>query len=305
MKQSILIAVILCLGLPVIPQRTLDLVTVGGRYGFPGSYQAPYSGEAKELGSIIDIKAGIPLTDKTTIPINVNHFYFNIQGGTDIPAGEVGPVVLNGLIVRTGLLQKFSRGRSIQILVAPRLMSDFKQGMENSFQIGGLVTYEKIFREELIMSFGAFFNQELFGPYLVPVVGLEWQLSNRWSITGMLPIYAKVNYRVNDNLTAGISHFGLSTTYYLGDEAYQGDYIERFSIDPCLFARQRLFGNLYAEGRIGRSLSRKYKQYSGDDKVSFAIPLVAFGDNRTIKNVKFDDGIIAELRLVFNIIRPE
>ena len=120
----------------------------------------------------------------------------------------------------------------------------------------------------------------------------------------MLPIYAKVNYRVTDNLTAGISHFGLSTTYYLGNEDYQGDYIERFSIDPCLFARQRLFGNLYAEGRIGHSLSRKYKQYAGDDKISFAIPLVAFGDDRTLKNVRFDDGIIMELRLVYNILRP-
>ncbi len=31
--------------------------------------------------------------------------------------------------------------------------------------MGGVVTYDKKFREDLTMSFGAMYNQELFGPY--------------------------------------------------------------------------------------------------------------------------------------------
>ena len=55
-------------------------------------------------------------------------------------------------------------------------------------------------------------------------------------------------------------------------------YNKVWSNDPCLFARQRLFGNLYIEGRAGHSLARNYKQYDGEDKVKFSIPLKTFGD---------------------------
>ena len=64
---------------------------------------------------------------------------------------------------------------------------------------------------------------------------------------------------------------------------YAGDYMERQSIDLSLFARQRLYKNFFIEGMVGRAFGRSYKQYAGDQKVSFAIPLVTFGDDRTAK----------------------
>jgi len=155
------------------------------------------------------------------------------------------------------------------------------------------------------MGYGAMVNQERFGPYLVPLVNLEWYIGNRWSISGMLPVTARINYSVNDNFTVGFNHFGLITTYYLGEDAYGGDYMERQSIDLSLYARHRLFNIVYLEAMVGRSFGRSYKQYAGDQKVTFALPLVTFGDNRTPKNVTFADGILLQVKLVLNIARPE
>ena len=161
------------------------------------------------------------------------------------------------------------------------------------------------YNDDLTLGFGAMYNQELFGPYMVPLFLLNWQVSSKWNINGMIPVTARVEYKPMDNLTIGFNHFGLITTYYLGDEAYAGDYMERMSIDLSLFARQKLFGPVYLEGMVGRSFARSYKQYEGDQKVTFAIPLVTFGDNRTVKNVTFNDGILLQLKLVINILRPE
>ena len=121
----------------------------------------------------------------------------------------------------------------------------------------------------------------------------------------MIPVTAKVHYRVNEGLDVGFNHFGLTTSYRLGHEDYAGDYIERFSVDLSLFARQRLFSNIYMEGMVGRSFGRGYKQYAGDQKIDFAIPLVNFGDNRVAKNVTFKDGMIFTLKLIFNMKVPE
>jgi len=184
-------------------------------------------------------------------------------------------------------------------------MSDFKNLDANSIQMGGLVTYQNDLSENLNLGFGAMYNQELFGPYLVPLFLLEWQVSDRWYIEGMIPVTAKVHYRVNEGLDVGFNHFGLITSYYLGNEDYTGDYMERQSIDLSLFARQRLFGGIFIEGMVGRSFGRGYKQYAGDQTVKFAIPLVAFGDNRTVKNVTFNDGMIFTLKLIFNVKVPD
>jgi hypothetical protein len=304
MKRLLFLGFAVCLMMPMSAQRMLDVVTLTGRYGFPKEYKDSYSGTATEFGSVNSITAGVQVTDKTKIPISFNHFYFNARGDADIPDDLANPILLHGFILRTGWYQYFGNGHAIQVLIAPRLMSDFQNLDGNSFQLGAMFNYEKTFHEDLVMSFGAMYNQELFGPYLVPIVDLHWQVSERWRIDGMLPITARVVYQVNENMSAGFNHFGLITSYYLGEESYAGDYLERQSIDLSLFLRQRIAGSFLIEGMVGRTFGRSYKQYAGDQKVDFAIPLVTFGDDRTVKNATFKDGMILTLKLVVSLPYP-
>jgi hypothetical protein len=298
------------LSLSLSAQQTIDILQLSGRYGIPKDFTDDnYTGKVTEWGSVNSFTAGVKLARNSMLAVNLNHFYFNIQGDPDpeFPQGMAHPVSVNGFILRTGLIQKFKEGRSIQILVAPRLMSDFKNMDGNSFMMGGVLSYERKHSVALILGFGAIYNTELFGPYLVPFLKLDWQVAERWRINGMIPITARVEYKVNNNLTAGFNHFGLITTYALGNEAYQGDYLERQSIDLSLFARQRIAGNIFVEGMVGRALGRKYRQFEGAQKVDFAIPLITFGDERVVKNevAQFDSGLILTLKLVYNMPVPE
>ena len=286
-------------------QQNLDILTISGRYGFPKSYDSILSGKAKETGSMINLVAPIKFSNKTIWYNSVNYFYWHVSNNENLPSDIADPINMHGIIVRTGLYQKFKNGQAFQLFFAPRLMSDFKNIDYNSFQFGGVAMYEKKYRESLTLAFGAMYNQELFGPYFVPLINLNWELTDRWSITGLLPVYAKIKYQQNERLSVGISHFGLITTYYLGAEEYRSDYMQRSSIDLGLFARYKLIGDIYVEARFGHSFGRSYAQYEADQKVDFAIPLVAFGDDRVQKNVTFEDGFIASLRLVYNIEIPE
>ena len=304
MKRLFISLAVFSIGLTLVAQETVDLVTLTGRYSLPQSYKDTYTGEAQELGFSFAAQYGKNVTKNSMIAINVNHFYFNVQGDPAIPDNIANPMILNGTVVRTGLIQSFSNGRKLQLLLAPRLMSDFKNLDGNSFQMGAVVSFERRFNDALKLGFGAMYNQERFGPYFVPLFILNWQVSSKLNINGLIPITARIEYKAKENLTIGINHFGMSTSYYLGDDAYAGDYIERLSIDPTLFVRQKLFGPLYLEAMVGRTIARGYKQYSGDQKVDLAIPLVTFGDNRTVKSVKFNDGLILNLKLVINILRP-
>lgn len=282
-------------------QKTIDVLTISGHYGFPQKYDSIYNGKAKELGGMVSVKAPIKISEKSYWYNSLNYFYWKVNNDEVMPENIINPIKVQGIVLQTGLYHKFNDKRGIQVLFSPRLMSDFKNISGSHFQFGGTVLYENKYNENLTISFGAMFNQELFGPYLVPLVNLYWKLNNRWSITGLLPVYSKISYKVSENFSFGFNHFGLVTTYKLGEEAYNGDYLERRSIDAGLFGRLKLTGDFYLEGRMGYSFDRNYAQYDAQDKVDFSIPLVSFGDNRVQKNVSFHNGAYANLRIVYSM----
>ena len=307
MKRSALIFLSVVFGLSLHAQErgTKDIISISGRYGLPQEYKENYGGKATEYGMLNSLTAGFKLAPRTMFAININHFYFNVQDEAEMPDDIASPIIVNGFILRAGIIQQFNNGGKLQLLVAPRLMSDFQNLDGNSFQWGGLATYQNDLSEDLNLGFGAMFNRELFGPYLVPLFLLDWKVSERWYIEGMIPVTLKVHYRVNEGLEVGFNHFGLITSYYLGDENYAGDYMERTSIDLSLFARQRLYKNFFIEGMVGRTFGRSYYQYDGDETITFGLPLVSFGDDRTANNVTFNDGLIFTLKLIFNMKVPE
>jgi hypothetical protein len=262
MKRLAFLPIILVFGFALQAQErgTKDILSLSGRYGLAQEYKEVYEGKATEIGMLNTLTAGFKLAPKTMFAINLNHFYFNVNDEAEMPEDIASPIVVNGLILRIGIIQEFNNGGKLQLLIAPRLMSDFQNLDGNSFQIGGVASYQNNLSENLNMGFGAMFNQELYGPYLVPLVLLDWQASERWYIEGMIPITLKVHYRVNEGLDVGFNHFGLTSTFYLGNENYAGDYMERQSIDLSLFARQRLYKNFFIEGMVGRTFGRSYTQ---------------------------------------------
>jgi hypothetical protein len=299
------VALGMCLCFLLSGQKTFDLISVNGRYGLPQNYDSVYNGKATEYGLTVNLAAPVKMSEKSMWFNSVNYFYWHITSDATIPESLANPINIHGLLLRTGLVQKLSRDREIQVLFVPRMMSDFKNVDGTHFQLGGIFLFKKKFSEKLAMGFGAMYNQEAFGPYLVPLIDLDWQISDRWSITGFLPVYSKIKYKINERLNLGLAHFGLVTTYRLGDPSYQGDYIDRRSIDVSFFCRYRVAGNFNLEGRFGYALARSYAQYASDQKVDFSLPLIGIGDDRVMKNVDFRDGVIFELRLVYAVPIPE
>ena len=297
--------IVLGINLSISAQETIDIFTISGRYGFPTSYDSIYNGKAKEYGAMVGLVAPVEINDKSIWYNSLNYFYSHVSDDEEMPIDIANPINLHGFILRTGLYQKFSKSNGIQIFFSPRLMTDLHNINGKHFQFGGMVLYEKMFSDKLKMGFGTMYNQEFFGPYLVPLINLDWQISDHWSIVGLLPIYAKIKYKINDRLNVGWSHFGLTTSYRLGDINYQGDYMERKSIDETLFVRYLLGSNIFIEGRFGHSFGRSYAQYEANQKVSFSLPLVSFGDDRVQKNVSFHDGLIGNIRLIYSIPIPK
>lgn len=286
-------------------QDTFDVLTVSGHFGTPQPFaeESPYNGETTERGVMVNLVIPIVLNEKQIWYNSVNYMQWNVNNNINTPVNIANTIKVHGLIFRTGFIQKLTNGNSVQFVFIPRLMSDFNNIDSKHFQFGGTFIYEKVFHERLKIGYGVLYNNEAFGTNLVPLVNLEWKMSEKWSISGLLPIYSRIKYKVNDKLNFGIYHFGLVTSYRLGKEAYQNDYLERRSINLGLFARYKITGTIHLEGRYGYSFGRSYGQYDQNDKIDLTLPLVTIGDDRTQinKSTNFSNGAYAHVRIVYAI----
>ncbi|MBL7472211.1 DUF6268 family outer membrane beta-barrel protein [Robertkochia sediminum] len=286
-------------------QETLDILTVSGHFGTPQPFEpgSTFTGETTERGAMVNLVVPIVLNDKQIWYNSVNYMQWNVKNDIAMADDIVNPINIHGFILRTGLIQKLSNGNSIQVVFMPRLMSDLKKIDHKHFQFGGTLIYEKIYHEGLKIGYGVLYNQETFGPNVTPLLNLEWKISERWSVSGLLPISSKIKYQATDKLQLGMHHFGLVTSYRLGEEAYQNDYIQRSSIDLGCFLRYRIMGGIHVEGRYGYSFGRSYGQYNQDEKIDLALPLFTLGDDRTQlnENANFRNGAYANVRVVYAI----
>ena len=304
MKPLVFFLLILS-SLEVFAQERLDLFTVSTRWGQPRPYD-DFDGEAQETGLLINAKLPIVLSENTIWYNNVTYTRSNVSQGFETPEITSPDLQLHAFIMQTGLVQKLGNDRAIQLLFVPRHMSDLENPGSGAWQFGAIGLYEKRYSEKLRMRYGLMYNQELSGPLLVPLVDVLWKFKPKWSLTGLFPIYGKLNYHASGRFTAGISHFGLITSFDLGEAAAVGTYMERTSIDLSLFGRYQVYGNFFLEGRLGYALDRNYEQYPEDEKIDLRVSIFRFGDNRNNPlNATFADGLIASLRLVYSIEIPE
>ena len=285
----------------ILAQNSIDLLTIAGHYSAPGKYENNSTKKGKEHIWHMNLKLPLVRSEVNTWYSEISYYNFQVNGDLEAPSAIAHPVDLHGIIMQTGLIHRLNEDHALIMLFVPRLMGDLINIDNKSFQLGGIGLFEKRFHKSLVMRFGASYNQELFGPFIVPLVYLDWQLSDKWHITGLLPVYAKVSRFINKDLSVGFHYFGLVTTYRLGHENYANDYMERRSIDLSLFARRRIASNVHFEVRAGFALGRDYAQYDENDKIDFALPLVNFGDNRQQQNISFDGGPFIRGQLVYNL----
>ena len=282
-----------------VAQGSIDIFTGSFRHGFKANAE-DLSGDAYENMTLVNLKFPIVFSE-STIWYNDLTYQSPVVHYSDDFSNAIRPTRLYGFLFQTGLVQRLTETTAVQLLMMPRFMTDFKGVGLQHFQFGGIGLFEKKYHDRFMMRYGLLYNRELFGHVFVPLVYVDWKLSDKWSVTGLLPIFSKISYQVTDNLSFGFNHFGLVTSYQLGDAAYNNDYIERKSIDVTLFGRIRIAGNFHFETRAGYALGRSYRQYEEGDELDFKIITFSFGDDRVQKNIAFDPGPILDFRIVYNL----
>ncbi len=172
-------------------------------------------------------------------------------------SSEADPLNLTAIYIPVAWVHQYKNQKWSTVLMAiPRLSSDLVKPLDgNDFQMGGiaLATYKK--KETLKYSFGAYYNSEFFGPYYMPLLGIDWNITNKWNLFGTLPINLNLEYKMNKTVHAGFGLNLLTNSYRIQNKDFlrMDDYSAKFILDIYMMKNQVI--SLEA----GHSLFRQYR----------------------------------------------
>lgn len=203
----------------------------------------------------------------------------------------------SSIALKLGYQANHSKKVSGTYMLLPKLASDFKSINSKGFQLGGLALY-KIKKSELFKYHaGLYYNSELFGPFVVPLLGFYYKSENKkFEANFTLPIWADVNYSLSNWVNIGTNFSAIVRSYHLSQNNI---YIVKKTNEIFGYLQFNIKKSFILQTKVGYSIGRSYKAYDDSDKTDFALSAFRFGDNRTVLNPTFNDGVIFRVRLLY------
>ncbi|PCJ65927.1 MAG: hypothetical protein COA58_07550 [Bacteroidetes bacterium] len=210
---------------------------------------------------------------------------------------------VTAILLKLGMNIKHSDKWSSTFLLLPKVATDHVADLTNrDFQLGALGLAKKKKSEHLTYKFGAYFNGDKFGPFLVPLAGFYYQ-KKKWEMDVIVPSYAKINYSLQHKLTAGLNWRATVKSYNLrANKSYSlftNKYLHHLSNEIAAHLGYEPVKGIIVRGMVGFSLGRSFRVYDNDDKIDFGLSSFRFGDDRAPLNQDFKNGMFYRTELVY------
>jgi hypothetical protein len=202
---------------------------------------------------------------------------------------------LSSIALKLGLQLNHSEKVSGTYMILPKLASDMKNIGGDDIQVGALALYKIKKNQSFKYHAGVYYNNELFGPFVVPLFGFYYKSSNnKFEANFTLPIWADINYQLADWVNLGTNFSALVRTYNLSES---NGYVAKKTNEIFGYLQFNIKKSFVLQTKVGYSIGRSYKVYT--EKTDFGLSAFRFGDDRTVLNPTFSDGAIFRIRLLY------
>ena len=100
-------------------------------------------------------------------------------------------------------------------LIIPKIAgADLGSPLSDVFQLGAYSLFTVTQSDKFRYKFGLYYNREFFGNFFIPLVGIDWKVSDRLTIYGTLPNSMKFSYAVAPSrVNTGIAFRSLTRSF--------------------------------------------------------------------------------------------
>lgn len=126
---------------------------------------------------------------------------------------------VKSIALPAGIIFPVSNKWSFNITAIARINGEDLQ-LNNAFQIGGILfaSYKK--KEQQKFRFGVYINNDFFGVFVVPLVGVDWKINETNYLFGLLPGRLTFEHRLNKSLYTGATFRAITNSYRLNNGNY-------------------------------------------------------------------------------------
>ncbi len=209
------------------------------------------------------------------------------------------------ILGRFGYSKKWNDTWDATFLILPKISSDFEEISREDWQIGGLILANKKQNENLKWKFGLYYNHEYFAPFLVPLVGLDWEITDKWRLFGVMPSTMTLERKMSEKLRFGANISSPVVSYRLSENSqiYQSGYIQQtYFTKPRVYSDIYLTKNLVLQPAIGYTLFRNYRAFAENEQSNFSLWGISFGERtefRPTNYAELSDGVVFEIGLQY------
>ena len=294
-KKLLIISQIILLTIASYAQQTFTIAEVNYMLSPNNSYvEKDVTSNSQYISGFVN--APIVINEKSTLLTGIRGNVWKLAYSPE----QLWPETYYSLGLTLGYNHKFNEKKSFLFILLPRLNSDYRYINSNALQLGFFTTFSKRSSEKFLWKVGMYFNTEFFGPFVVPLFGLNWDIASKLNITGDLPIYAKVKYKAGNSFSTGLGYIALVSSYRLTGE-FNDAYTSRYAIEPYVFGEVKFLKQIYFNAKLGYTIGRNYPVYAKDDRLDLQLSFVKFGDDRTQLNPEILDNFFFEFGLAFKV----
>ncbi len=84
---------------------------------------------------------------------------------------------------------------------------------KESIQLGGAIVHSIKKTEKLKFKFGVYYNSEFFGPFVLPLAGIDWNINERLNLFGLLPGSMNLEYLLSKKVHLGFAFRSITNSY--------------------------------------------------------------------------------------------
>ncbi|HNW97467.1 MAG TPA: DUF6268 family outer membrane beta-barrel protein [Bacteroidales bacterium] len=297
-KKIIFVVILLILRFSALSQPFVDIVNL--RYSrFPQTDFKDYSNYHSSTNQYTaELFAPIQLKSKDVILVGASYDYLNFYLHEDSSNLKINSDNLCQFSLQLGMIKKLGKESkwSTTLLAIPKI-SECNDNMafdKECFQMGGAVLFVYKKKNSLKYKFGLFYNREFFGNYFMPLAGIDWKISSRMYLFGVLPGAMNFEYKICDKFYTGLGYKSNTASYRLYENHYirEGD---KFWGHNMLrnFYQYYITKQIMLYGEIGYTGFRIFEEYNDENKIDNT----RFVFQKTKDHFYFDAGIAFRLRL--------
>lgn len=215
--------------------------------------------------------APITLHDSSKILIGI------YNEGWDITSKQKDDLTqrVQSLLVPVSYIKPLSKKWTITGAVIPRWNGEAGKLFKNSFQLGGtlLTSYRK--NSSLVLRAGIFYNSEFFGAFVIPLAGLDWKMSDRDNLFGLLPQQLVYEHKLSKRFYCGATYRMFNNTYRAGGQGtgYTNAFIRINEMQLMLSADVYLTKKLVLNMEGGHSVLRQMRLGTDERKKNYYLDL--------------------------------